>query len=63
MGLTGWVRNLLDGRVEALAEGDRESILSLIEKMREGPPFARVENAEVNWEDYKGEFFDFRIAW
>lgn len=63
MGLTGWVRNLPDGRVEALAEGNRENILELIERMREGPPMAWVESAEVSWEDYKGEFYDFRIIW
>lgn len=63
MGLTGWVRNLPDGRVEALAEGNRENILELIERMREGPPMAWVESAEVDWEDYKGEFYDFRIIW
>jgi len=63
MGLTGWVRNLPDGRVEALVEGEKAGILSLIGKMREGPPLAWVENAEVDWEDYKGEFSDFHVTW
>lgn len=62
-GLTGWVRNLPDGRVEALVEGDKESIQTLIGQMREGPPMARIENIEVGWEEFKGEFPDFRITW
>lgn len=61
--LTGWVRNLMDGRVEILAEGDKESIENLISRLRGGPPMAYVENTEVNWEEYKGEFSDFRITW
>lgn len=61
--LKGWVRNLIDGRVEVLAEGDKEGIKNLISKLEEGPPFARVERVEVSWEEYKGEFDDFRITW
>jgi acylphosphatase len=61
--LTGWVRNLSDGRVEALAEGDKEKVEELIARLQEGPPLARVENVEVNWEDYKGEFKDFRVTY
>jgi len=61
--LTGWVRNLRDGRVEALAEGDKEKIEELISRLEEGPPLAHVENVEVSWEDYKGEFGDFRITY
>lgn len=63
IGLKGWVRNLPDGRVETLAEGDQESIQTLVEQMREGPPMARIDNIEVEWEEFKGEFSDFRIAW
>jgi acylphosphatase len=62
-GLKGWVKNLLDGRVEALVEGDKESIQTLIGQMREGPPMARVETIEVEWEEYKGEFPDFFVTW
>ncbi len=63
LGLTGWVRNLFDGRVEVLVEGDREKILSLIARLEEGPHFSKVEDVQVNWEEYKGEFDDFKIAW
>jgi acylphosphatase len=63
LGLTGWVRNLYDGRVETVAEGPRENVDALIEKVREGPSAARVEDVKVIWEEYRGEFGDFRIAW
>ncbi len=59
LGLTGWVRNLPDGSVEAIAEGDEEDIKHLISRMRQGPSLARVDNIEVEWSDYKGEFTDF----
>jgi acylphosphatase len=62
-GLKGWVRNLPDGRVEALVEGDQENIETLVGQMREGPPMARIDDIEVEWEEFKGEFSDFRIAW
>jgi len=63
LGVTGWVKNLRDGRVEAVAEGDEEDIKKLISRMREGPPMAEVKEVDVTWEEYKGEFEDFRIAW
>jgi len=63
VGLSGWVRNLPDGCVEALVEGERESIESLVAKLEKGPPLSRVENIQTEWEDYKGEFLDFRITW
>jgi len=61
--LTGWVRNMYDGRVEVLAEGEKEKIEDLINKLKAGPPMAHVEEVDVSWEEYKGEFKDFRITW
>lgn len=63
LGLKGWVRNLFDGRVEALVEGERAKIEELISKLNQGPPMADVTNVEVLWEDYSGEFDGFRITW
>ena len=60
--VTGWVRNVDDGNVEIIAEGERENIESLISHLEEGPPMAIVENIDVDWQDYKGEFLDFRIT-
>lgn len=61
MGLSGWVRNLPDGRVEALVEGEKGKIQSLERRLREGPPLSQVESVQTEWEDYKGELLDFRI--
>ena len=62
LGLTGWVRNLDDGRVEVLAEGPAGSIESFLGRLREGPSLARVDSLDVRREPSTGEFADFRIA-
>ncbi len=62
LNLTGWVRNIRNGQVEALAEGDKEKIEELVTRLNEGPPLAQVEKVDVNWEEYRGEFKDFRVA-
>ena len=61
--LKGWVRNTDDGKVEAVFEGEKEKIEKILEWMRKGPPFARVDGLEIKWEDYKGEFEDFKIRY
>lgn len=63
LGLCGWVRNLPDGRVEAIFEGNREDIEEIINQCYSGPPGARVDNIDVSWEEYKGEFQDFGIRY
>jgi len=63
LGLTGWVRNLPDGRVEIVAEGEREKLERLIEWCGRGPPLARVEGLEIAWERPTGEFNYFTIRW
>jgi acylphosphatase len=63
LGLKGWVRNTEDGRVEAVFEGEREKIEKILEWMKIGPPLAEVENLEIKWEDFKGEFEDFEIRY
>jgi acylphosphatase len=56
LGITGWVRNLEDGRVEAVFEGEKDKIEKIIEWVKRGPILARVEKVEVIFEKYKGEF-------
>jgi len=61
--LNGWVRNLPDGRVEMVVEGDRQKIEEMLNWISYGLIFARVENIERKEEEYKGEFNDFKIRY
>lgn len=61
LGLKGWVRNCPDGSVEVVAEGERKKIDDLVEWCRHGPPGAHVRDVLIQWEDFQGEFPDFRI--
>ena len=63
LGLFGWVRNLADGRVEILAEGEKEKLEKLIEWAKRGPELAKVDDLEINWQEYQGEFKDFEIRY
>ena len=63
LNIKGWVRNLPDGRVEILAEGDKESIDRLIKWCYHGPRGAIVENVEYKFEPYKGDLKDFQIIY
>jgi acylphosphatase len=59
-GATGWVRNLTDGRVEAVIEGEEEAVRTLVEWCHAGPPHATVERVELEWEPVSGDFSGFR---
>jgi len=61
LGITGWIRNLRDGRVEALFEGDSNKVDEVSEFCQKGLPSAIVEKVDVLWEDYIGDIDDFRI--
>jgi len=56
-GLTGWVKNMKSGQVEALIEGDRDRIKDLIEYCKEGPPGASVGDVTVKWEEGESDNF------
>ncbi len=62
-GVKGWVRNLRDGRVEAVFEGEEKAVKELIEFCRRGPAGARVTHVDVTWGNYTGEFKDFKIRY
>ena len=59
----GWVRNLKDGRVEALLEGEDENVSALVEWCHGGSANARVEDIEIKNETYKGEFTKFDVLY
>jgi acylphosphatase len=61
IGVAGWIRNLQDGRVEAIFEGNKEAVEDLINFCKKGPPNAEVMKVEVQWEDYTGEYVNFII--
>lgn len=60
-GLTGWVRNLHDGTVGAVFEGEREDIEEVVRQLREEHPHARVEQVEISWAPATGQFDAFAI--
>jgi len=60
--VTGWVRNLPSGQVEAVFEGDRIAVEDMVAWCRKGPPAARVTAVDVTWEDFRGDFSDFRTV-
>lgn len=60
LGVTGYAKNLDDGRVEVLACGGAEQVTALIDWLWEGPPFARVDKVEVRDADEDEAPADFR---
>ncbi len=62
LGVTGWVKNLRNGKVEAVAEGDSEAVDKFIAWCKKGPASARVDHLEVQEEEYKDEFENFRVT-
>ena len=62
-GVTGWVRNLPDGRVEAVFEGEQNAVNLLIEYCRKGPVGAMIMDVDVKFEKFAGEFKNFKIVY
>lgn len=61
LGLTGWVRNLRDGRVEVVAEGERSRLEELLTALRRGPVSASVEGVDEEWQEARDEFVGFKV--
>lgn len=62
LGLTGWVKNIKDGRVEIVAEGKRGNLQKLIELAKKGPPQAEVDHIDLIWEEATHEFNNFETV-
>ncbi len=62
-GVNGWVRNKPDGTVEAVVEGAAGDVRSLINWCKTGPDISRVAKVAVTWQDYLGEFTEFRVRY
>lgn len=63
LGVSGYVKNLFNGDVYAILEGERYAVEALIEKIKIGPSRAYVKNVQISWFDYKGEFKDFEVRY
>ena len=61
LGVTGWVRNVRDGRVEAVFQGDKDQVAKVLNWCESGPPSAYVENVEIEWEEASESFTGFEI--
>ena len=61
--VTGWVRNLDDGRVEAVFEGEEQSVKELVDFCRKGPKGAFIRNVDVVFETFSGEFQNFSVVY
>jgi len=60
-GVTGWVRNLPDGRVEALVEGEAEAVTRVERALRTGPGGARIDSVFVDTEEASATYKTFTI--
>ena len=59
--VAGWVRNTSGGRVQAIFEGERGDVEQMVDFCRRGPLGARVAKIDVQWEEYRGDFKEFKI--
>lgn len=59
----GWVRNLRDGRVEAVVEGDSLSVSYVVEWCHAGPAHAKVDDLDIKSEAYTGEYSKFEVLY
>ena len=61
LGLAGYVRNLSNGSVEVMAEGENERLVQLVEMIKGGPTAARVDDYKIEWSDYTDDYLEFHV--
>ncbi|MGB3922284.1 MAG: acylphosphatase [Minisyncoccia bacterium] len=61
LGLKGTVRNLADGTVEVIAQGEEEKLKKFIDELHKGSLFSRVDEVKVTWCEPEAKFSDFEI--
>lgn len=59
--VTGWVKNLNGGDVEATFEGKESDVRQVVDWCRHGPAAAHVDEILIDWEEFRGEFNDFKL--
>ena len=62
-GVTGWVRNAVDGRVESEVQGDREAVDSFLRDLQRGPTWSSVEHVEIDWMEPGNQESGFEIKY
>lgn len=63
LGINGWVKNRMDGKVELVLEGEENAVKRMVEWCCRGPSGAVVTNVDLNWESFEGEFKSFSIRY
>jgi acylphosphatase len=63
LNLAGCVRNLPENQVEVVAEGEKQKLEKLLERLKKGPPAARVDTVEVIWGEFTGDFTQFSVKY
>lgn len=61
MGITGWVRNMTDGKVEAAAQGDEAALKDFLARLYDGPPLARVTKIDSAWRNAETSSTHFEV--
>jgi len=61
IGVTGWVRNVGTGSVEAVAEGEKERVERFLQAVKRGPRMSFVDDAREEWEPATGEYATFEV--
>ena len=61
LGLKGRAKNLANGQVKVVFQGEKQALKKAIEECRQGPPTAQVKNIKVSWQKPKEELIDFKI--
>lgn len=63
LGITGWVRNTKDGRVEAIFEGEEETVNQMLQWCHQGPPLSKVNNVEIKNQNPTNGFEEFSVRY
>ncbi len=63
LGVRGWVKNLDDGKVEAVFEGEEEAVDALVDFCKKGPKGAIVIGVKIDQEQFSGKFHDFEVVY
>ena len=63
LGVFGWVKNLPDGKLEAVFEGEKKKVEEIVNWAEKGPASVEVSDIKVKWQGYKGEFKGFKLKY